>query len=80
MTTKFGRNYAIELVGIDAVETLDDIQPTFSMNDIGNMVEFTAWTTIVDNILVAYYYQSFDDIEVHDLDDLDWTISHYEIF
>ena len=83
MTTKgnLTREQAIEIVGADAVKSVEARNCDFTnrvMDD--GMVEFAASVVTEEGVLTAYYYQTQAAVDAADgLDSLDWEIEGYEI-
>ena len=82
---KLNREQAIAIVGLEAVEAVEKENCDFTNRLMDYDVEFSAGVLSENKdgekvSLVAYYYQSKEDVEeCQELDHLDWEISHYEI-
>ena len=76
------REQAIEIVGADAVISVEDKSCDFTNRVMdGGMVEFAASVVTSEGVLTAYYYTSQDEIDAagEDLSNVDWEIYGYEI-
>lgn len=81
---KLNRDTAIDIFGIEPIQSLDDVNCTFTNRVVDSeyvgMVEFSAYIEHDKYLITAYYYQTEEDIaQCEELDSLTWEIDHYEI-
>ena len=78
------RLQAIEKIGIDAVEAVDRENCDFTgrvQTDGDEGIEFSSSIEVDGDILIAYFYQTQDDLDAagDDLSNCNWEIAGYEI-
>ena len=90
--TKLTRKQAVSLAGVKAVEKVEEmtaewrsriehVNNVFSEDSFIEGDWYTAAVTLKSGIHVtAWYWQPYPEcVEVEELDQLDWTVDHYEI-
>lgn len=81
------REQAIEMAGIERVETVEGMDCDFTNRvttgtEWDGFCEFSASVPLDDgDYLTAFYYQKNEDVNAtEDLGSLTWVVDHYEIY
>ena len=73
------REELVSTIGESKVIELEQLQAQQTTRSFEGRIEFSADLEVEEGLTTVFYYQTRQDVNDFDLDNLEWTPDHYEL-